>query len=293
MISEIPEDWPNRSFSRKVQTGDLSWHVQVAGNGPIHVLLLHGTGSSAHTWGELLTDLAKKYTVIAPDLPGHGFTRNLGAKNLNLDALAAKLSALREALNIEYFDHIIGHSAGATLALSYTLQNKQAKTIVGLNPSLISLPSFYHRFVAPFLNPIVTSSFFTAVLADLLPHTKMIDSLIDSTNTNLNSEKRNRYKTLFKNADHLNGSMSFMAGTDIPSLLEQCKKIQSKLTFILTEDDGWIPAQDLREVIKRYFADAKVIEIKGGHMFHEANEKHAIELIEAALHDERREPCPQ
>jgi magnesium chelatase accessory protein len=139
----------------------------------------------------------------------------------------------------------------------------------------------------------VTSSFFTAVLADLLPHTKMIDSLIDSTNTNLNSEKRNRYKTLFKNADHLNGSMSFMAGTDIPGLLEQCKKIQSKLTFILTEDDGWIPAQALREVIQQYFAQAKVIEIKGGHMFHEANEKHAIELIEAALHEERGEPCPQ
>lgn len=293
MITEIPEDWPNRSFSRKVQTGDLSWHVQIAGNGPMHVLLLHGTGSSAHTWGELFTELAKKYTVIAPDLPGHGFTRNLGAKNLNLDALATKLSELRETLNIEYFDHIIGHSAGATLALSYTLQNKQAKTIVGLNPSLISLPSFYHRFVAPFLNPIVTSSFFTAVLADLLPHTKMIDSLIDSTNTNLNAEKRDRYKTLFKNADHLNGSMSFMAGTDIPGLLEQCKKIQSKLTFILTEDDGWIPAQALQQVIKQYFAQAKVIEIKGGHMFHEANEKYAIELIEAALLEERREPCPQ
>jgi magnesium chelatase accessory protein len=293
MISEIPEDWPNRSFSRKVRTGDLSWHVQVAGNGPIHVLLLHGTGSSAHTWGELFTELAKKYTVIAPDLPGHGFTRNLGAKNLNLDALAAKLSELREALNIEYFDHIIGHSAGATLALSYTLQNKQAKTIVGLNPSLISLPNFYHRFVAPFLNPIVTSSFFTAVLADLLPHTKMIDSLIDSTNTNLNTEKRNRYKTLFKNADHLNGSMSFMAGTDIPGLLEQCKKIQSKLTFILTEDDGWIPAQALQQVIKQYFAQAKVIKIQGGHMFHEANEAYAIGLVEAALHEERGEPCPQ
>ena len=289
MIKEIPEDWPNRSFSRKVQTGDLTWHVQIAGNGPIHVLLLHGTGSSAHTWGELFTELANQYTVIAPDLPGHGFTRNLGAKNLNLDELATKLTQLREALNIEYFDHIIGHSAGATLALSYTLQNKQAKTIVGLNPSLISLPSFYHRFVAPFLNPIVTSSFFTAVLADLLPHTKMIDSLIDSTNTNLNTEKRDRYKTLFKNADHLNGSMSFMAGTDIPVLLEKCKNIQSKLTFILTEDDGWIPAQALQQVIKQYFAQAKVIEIKGGHMFHEANEAYAIELIEAALNEERGE----
>lgn len=283
MITGIPEDWPNRSFSRNIRTGDLTWHVQISGNSPIHVLLLHGTGSSAHTWDSLFPELAKKYTVIAPDLPGHGFTKNHGQKKLNLDDLAAKLSELREALHIEYFDHIVGHSAGATLALSYALQNKQPKTIVGLNPSLISLPSFYQNFVAPFLNPIVTSSFFTAVLSDLLPHTKMIDSLIDSTNTKLSPEKRERYKTLFKSSDHLNGSMSFMAGTDIASLLSQCKKIKSELTFILTEDDGWIPVQALRQAIHQNFTAAKIIEIKGGHLFHEANEILALEFIEEAL----------
>jgi len=292
MMQGIPEGWPNRSFSRNIQTGDLSWHVQIAGTSPIHVLLLHGTGSSAHTWGELFTELAKRYTVIAPDLPGHGFTKNRGQRKLNLDELATKLSELREALKIDYFDHIIGHSAGATLALSYTLQNKQPQTIVGLNPSLISLPSFYQNFVAPFLNPIVTSSFFTAVLSDLLPHTKMIDSLIDSTNTKLNPEKRERYKVLFKSSDHLNGSMSFMAGADIPSLLSQCKKIQSKLTFILTEDDGWIPAQALRQAILQNFTQAKIIEIQGGHLFHEANEKLALEFIEEALMEKGESHVP-
>lgn len=284
MITGIPADWPNKSFSRHIQAGDLSWHVQIAGSGPAHVLLLHGTGSSAHTWGDLFTDLAKTYTVIAPDLPGHGFTKNHGIKNLNLDALAIKLAELREALNIEYFDHIIGHSAGATLALSYTLNNKQAKTIIGLNPSLINLPGAYHKFIAPFINPIVTSSFFTSILSDLLPHTKMIDSLIDSTNTKLVAEKRARYKTLFKDANHLNGSMSFMAGTDMQSLLNHSKQIQSNITFVLSEDDGWIPVQALRKVIDQYFNTAKVIEIKGGHLFHEANEALALKLINEALH---------
>ena len=70
-----------------------------------------------------------------------------------------------------------------------------------------------------------------------------------------------------------------MAGTDIPSLLEQCHQIKSKLTFILTEDDGWIPASALRKVINQYFSQAKMIEIQGGHMFHEANEKLALEII--------------
>lgn len=287
MLERIPKDWPNNHFSREIQVGDLFWHVQIAGNSPKHLLLLHGTGSSAHTWGNIFTELSKDFTVIAPDLPGHGFTRNIGTKKtLNLDQLADTLSDLRAALGIDYFDHIIGHSAGATLALSYALKNKQPKTIIGLNPSLISLPNFYSRFVAPFLNPIVTSSFFTAVLSDLLPHINMIDGLLDSTRSNLAPEKRERYKILFKNPDHLNGSMSFMAGADIASLLSQCKKIESRLTFIVTEDDGWIPIKPLCEVIRNNFNNANIVEIKGGHLLHEESEDLAIQLIQDSMLEE-------
>jgi magnesium chelatase accessory protein len=286
MMKRIPKDWPNSAFSQEIQVGDLFWHVQVSGTSPGHLLLLHGTGSSAHTWGAIFTELSKHYTVVAVDLPGHGFTKNLGNKTLSLDQLADTLTDLRKALKIDYFDSIVGHSAGATLALSYALKNKQPKTIIGLNPSLISLPNFYNKFVAPFLNPIVTSSFFTAVLSDLLPRTSMIDSLLDSTKSVLPPEKKERYKTLFKSADHLNGSMSFMAGADIPSLLSQCKKISSRLRFIVTEDDGWIPIKPLCEVIRKDFVNPRIKEIKGGHLFHEESEKLALEFIMSALTEE-------
>lgn len=282
-MKRIPKDWPNNAFSQEIQVGDLFWHVQIAGSSPSHLLLLHGTGSSAHTWGNIFTELSQHFTVIAPDLPGHGFTKNLGNKTLNLDQLASALSDLRDALKIDYVDHIVGHSAGATLALSYALKNRQPKTIVGLNPSLISLPNFYSNFVAPFINPIVTSSFFTAVLSDLLPRTKMIDSLLDSTKSTLPSDKRECYKTLFRSADHLNGSMSFMAGTDIPSLLSQCKKITSQLVFIVSEDDGWIPIKPLCKVINESFLNPQIIEVTGGHLFHEVQEQLALELIQNAL----------
>jgi len=123
-------------------------------------------------------------------------------------------------------------------------------------------------------------------LSDLLPHTKIIDGLLDSTKTNLSQEKRALYKTLFNSAEHLNGSMSFMAGTDIANLLEKCRTIKSKLIFILTEDDGWIPINNLREMIRKYFSKAKVIEIKGGHLFHEGDEVTALKLIQNALNNE-------
>ena len=66
-------DWPNRASSRFVDAGGLRWHVQVMGEGPV-VLLIHGTGASTHSFRALAPLLAPHFTVVVPDLPGHGFT---------------------------------------------------------------------------------------------------------------------------------------------------------------------------------------------------------------------------
>lgn len=66
-------DWPNREHSRFVEAAGLRWHVQQMGRGPV-LLLLHGTGASTHSWRALMPLLAAEFTVVAPDLPGHGFT---------------------------------------------------------------------------------------------------------------------------------------------------------------------------------------------------------------------------
>ena len=57
-------DWPNRASSRMVRAGGLTWHVQVAGSGPV-LLLVHGTGASTHSWRDLLPLLATGHTVVA------------------------------------------------------------------------------------------------------------------------------------------------------------------------------------------------------------------------------------
>jgi magnesium chelatase accessory protein len=66
-------DWPHRTASRFVSAGGIEWHVQVMGKGPC-ALLLHGTGASTHSFRDLAPALAPDFSVIAVDLPGHGFT---------------------------------------------------------------------------------------------------------------------------------------------------------------------------------------------------------------------------
>ena len=44
---------------------------RVAGSGPA-ILLIHGIGDNSTTWSTVQSKLAQRFTVIAPDLLGHG-----------------------------------------------------------------------------------------------------------------------------------------------------------------------------------------------------------------------------
>ena len=69
-----PEDWRSArpaAPSPRRRTGGI---LQVTGTGP-EILLLHGAGASSHTWHRLIPYLDDRYRLIAPDLPGHGFTQ--------------------------------------------------------------------------------------------------------------------------------------------------------------------------------------------------------------------------
>ena len=107
-------DWPNREASRFVEAGGLRWHVQIAGSGPA-LLLVHGTGASTHSFRDLLPLLAQRFTVVAPDLPGHGFTtRPADPAGFSLPGMAAGVAALLRVLDVAPAV-AVGHSAGAAI----------------------------------------------------------------------------------------------------------------------------------------------------------------------------------
>ena len=289
-IERIPNQWPLRNLSHSVRAGGFDWHVQIAkasATNPVHaqktLVLLHGTGSSAHSWAELIPELSQHYIVIAPDLPGHGFTVSHQPQTLSLSVIANALAELLRTLKVDHVDAMIGHSAGATLALQYALSHPPPTRIVGLNPSLVNLPSFYHSFLAPLINPIATSSFVSSLIADFLPLTSMIDKLLDSTNSKLNGIQKERYKILFKEKNHINVSLNFMAATDIPELLKRAPEITAELTFLVANQDSWVRKEELMSVLHRYFPASHIIQEDGGHLFHEANPLQALQIIEAAL----------
>src|ERR1700754_3192613 len=69
------------------------------------VVLLHGFPASSFMFRDLIPRLADRYRVIAPDLPGFGFTEVPGerAYKYSFDALAGTVEAFTEALDLNRY----------------------------------------------------------------------------------------------------------------------------------------------------------------------------------------------
>ncbi|MEV2216767.1 alpha/beta hydrolase [Streptomyces sp. NPDC050997] len=91
----------------------------MAGDGPA-LVLIHGIGDSSATWTELIPDLARTHTVIAPDLLGHGASDKPRA-DYSVAAYANGVRDLLTALGIESAT-LVGHSLGGGVAMQFAYQ---------------------------------------------------------------------------------------------------------------------------------------------------------------------------
>ena len=141
-------DWPNREASRFVKAAGLRWHVQIAGEGPV-ILLVHGTGSSAHSFRDLIPLLSSRFTVVVPDLPGHGFTDRPPFRELSLAGMSKALSGLLHKLEVRPV-LVVGHSAGAAILVRMILDGAIApEAMVSLNGALLPLRGLPRHLFAP------------------------------------------------------------------------------------------------------------------------------------------------
>jgi pimeloyl-ACP methyl ester carboxylesterase len=115
---------PRASF-RTIEADGVKVFYREAGpaNAPV-ILLLHGYPTSSHQYRELIPRLATRYRVLAPDLPGFGFTTVPDARNYkySFDALARTMEEFVDALGLKkyalyVFDY--GAPTGFRLALAH------------------------------------------------------------------------------------------------------------------------------------------------------------------------------
>ncbi|MBW1907320.1 MAG: alpha/beta fold hydrolase [Deltaproteobacteria bacterium] len=92
---------------------------RIGGEGPL-VLLIHGMAGSASTWKQVMPALSERFTVLAPDLLGHGDS-DKSKGDYSLGAMASTLRDLIVALGYKRAT-VVGQSYGGGIALQFAYQ---------------------------------------------------------------------------------------------------------------------------------------------------------------------------
>lgn len=280
--------WPNASLSRIVAQRPHRWHVQEAGTGPT-LLLIHGTGGATHSWRDVLPDLARDHRVIALDLPGQGLTQMGSRQRCGLDAMTEDIASLCTAQGWTP-DAIIGHSAGAPIALrlSERLRSSegQAPVVIGLNAALghfKGVAGWLFPVLAKMLalNPLTAGLFVRSVSGP-----GRIQGLIRSTGSDLGPEGMALYERLIRDKGHVDATLAMMSQWRLDQLLSDLPDITTRTVLIAGTGDKAVPPEVSERAAAR-MPNARYIPLKGlGHLAHEEKPALVCELIREVLHEE-------
>ncbi|MGL4395377.1 MAG: alpha/beta fold hydrolase BchO [Hyphomicrobium sp.] len=276
-----PDDrqtWPNSAFSRFVEASGLRWHVQVMGSGPVMVMI-HGTGASTHSWRRLLPMLAEHFTVVAPDLPGHGFTSKPSSAQLTLPGMAAAVAGLLAEMTYQPA-FAVGHSAGAAVLIRATLNSQiHPKLIVSLNGALLPFEGLAGQLFKPLAKALVLQPFVPHLAAWRAGSSVAVERLLAGTGSSLSPEDVALYGRLFQSPDHVAATLAMMANWDLVPLAADMARLKVPLLLIAGARDLAIkPSDAVRAGAIAPMAHVETIS-DVGHLAHEEKPKVVCDLV--------------
>ena len=282
-------DWPNREASRFVEAGGITWHVQVAGptgeGGGPPLLLLHGTGAATHSWAGLLPLLARRFTVVAPDLPGHGFSGTPPDARMSLPGMAWGLRALLAALGIEPVAGV-GHSAGAAILARMALDHPGfPQGLIGLNAALVPLrggPGDLKIF-ATVARALVSIPAVPSLISWRAGDPRLLERMLASTGSRIDAASAEFYGRLVRHPAHVAGALAMMANWDLKALAPELKRLHLPVTLVVGANDRTIPPDDALRV-QALLPQARLLRLPGlGHLAHEEAPETVARLIQESL----------
>jgi len=271
-------DWPNRHASGFVDAGGIGWHVQQMGAGPV-ALLLHGTGSSTHSWRDLAPMLAQHFSVVAPDLPGHGFSGMPAAHGMSLPGMAAGVRALLRALGIAP-SIVVGHSAGAAVLARMCLDDAIApRSLVSLNGALLALRGAPGHLFPPIARMLASSSLFPHLFAWRAQDPQAVRRLIRTTGSHLQADGVAQYARLVRSPGHVEAALAMMANWDLHALERDLPRLRTPLLLVWSAQDRTLPRTQ-PALLQRLLPHSRSLELpRLGHLAHEEQPHQVTQAI--------------
>ena len=265
-----------------VRAGGLIWHVRQQGRQGPALLLLHGTGASAASWQAVADLLSDRFSVLMPDLPGHGGSQGWAVGRTTLPRMGEALSALLDELKFQPVI-VAGHSAGAALMLQWALHSPPcpAQVLMAVNGALQplqGLPGLVFPVMARLLRH---SPWLPGLVARHASQPAAVRRLIAGTGSTLDEAGVAQYRSLLMKESHVAGALDMMAGWRLDELLAALPRLQLPLWLVTGAADRTVPPRQSREWARR-LPTAQLHELSGlGHLAHEEAPRRVAELSEA------------
>ncbi len=272
------QDWPNREASRFVRAAGMVWHVQVMGHGPV-ALLAHGTGAATHSWRDLAPLLAQHFTVVAPDLPGHGFTLAPPRARLTLPFMAGALADLCAALAVAPA-LAVGHSAGVAILTRGCLDGLFApRALASLNGALLPLYGLPGRIFSPLAKVIAGLPGLATLFTRHAGNRAVVERLLRETGSRIDAAGIEFYARLAANPAHAGAALNMMAAWDLAPLVRDLPKLAPRLLLIVGENDRSIAPADA-ERVRALVPGATLARLpRLGHLAHEEAPEATAQLL--------------
>jgi magnesium chelatase accessory protein len=271
-------DWPNRAFSHFVSAGGVRWHVQRMGQGPV-LLLIHGTGAATHSWRDLAPLLAEHFHVVAPDLPGHGFTQTPSPRGLSLPGMARSLGILLETLAAPP-DLVLGHSAGAAILARLCLDAMIApRALISVNGALLPLRGLAGHWFSPAAKLLAANPLVPRLFAWQATSPQAVQRLVASTGSRIDPRGVELYRRLISTPGHVAATLRMMANWDLDPLMRDLPRLRTPLILVVAERDCTVrPAEAGR--VRELVPGAETHHLPDlGHLAHEERPRLLADLI--------------
>ena len=276
------KDWPNAHASSFVRAGGYEWHVQQLGPDsektlPV-CLLIHGTGAATHSWRDVMPLLAKHYTVVAMDLPGHGFTKGMGQRP-TLEGMATSVAALLDELKLTP-DVVVGHSAGVAIAAQLILDRKLPIPLIGFTPALMPFPGLAAKVFPSLAKMLFTNPFVAIIFAQMAQSPGQTAKFLSrATGSKIDAAGANYYTRLFSKSGHCDGAIRMMANWRLEGLGARLGNLTSPVLLVSAAKDAAIPKPAVVQAVALIPACETQDMAELGHLAHEEDPAQATKIV--------------
>jgi pimeloyl-ACP methyl ester carboxylesterase len=271
-LSELKKNYTNE-FSSFVSVQGMDVHYRDEGEGPV-IILLHGTGSSLHTWDKWTKILSENYRVIRLDLPAYGLTGPHPQKKYALDDYRLFLEEFCKKLKLNEF-MLAGNSLGGAIAWYYTsFHQDQVSQLHLLNPG-----GFITKR-SPIVFKLAKTPILNKILRYVTPRSfiKMNLKEVYYDDSKLTNEKIETYRDLILRE---NNRQSFIdrANVNLKEQTGRLKLIQTPTLILWGRQDAWIPVSN-SILFKQLLPNSEVVIMdETGHIPMEEKPVESLEIV--------------